>query len=95
MTDTPDLSKIVNLIMQNPNLIKEISDLASGPQGDEGEKMTEAVPEVSEEKPTHSEKSERRVKLLSAMKPYLSEGRAKSIDTVLTIADVLDAVRSK
>ena len=95
MSDTQDLSKIVNLIMQNPSIIKEISALASKPPSDEGEEITEAVPEVSEEKPTHSEKSERRVKLLSAMKPYLSEGRAKSIDTVLTIADVLDAVRSK
>ena len=42
MSDTPDLSKIVNLIMQNPHLISEIQSLAKGEKKDEGEESSEA-----------------------------------------------------
>ena len=94
MSETPDLSKIVSLIMQNPNLISEISALASKSSEENTEGVEESV--ASTEPHTSGKRlsrSERRVKLLGAMKPYLGEQRARSIDTVLTIADMLDAVR--
>ena len=37
----------------------------------------------------------RRRELLSALKPYVSEKRAGAIDSIVTIADILDAMRSK
>jgi hypothetical protein len=97
MSDTPDISKIVNLIMENPHIIKEIQDLAKNEGASEAlpsEKATEAR-ENEPVKERHLSKTERREKLLSAMKPYLKEERARSIDTFLTIAEMLDAVRSK
>ena len=100
MSDTPDLSKIVNLIMQNPHLISEIQALASTADSEEAEALPIAdevekeAPKMGDSAPRVS-KNEKRARLLSAMKPYLREERAKSIDTFLTIADMLDAVRSK
>ena len=99
MSDTPDLSKIVNLIMQNPHLISEIQSLAKGEKKDEGEESSEAQTRteasVKADVPPRVSKSEKRGKLLASMKPYLREERARSIDTFLTIADMLDTLRSK
>ena len=99
MAESPDLTKIVGLIMENPHLIEEISSLVKN----NGEKEENTVDEVHEENnkqedippPPRVSKRERRAKLLSAMKPYLKEERARGVDTVMTIADMLDALRSK
>ena len=104
MSDTPDLGKIVNLIMQNPSLISEISALAKKDEEDgeishqeEEDELNESQTPKEAKTPTSARvsKSERRSKLLLAMKPYLKEERARTLDTVMTIADMLDAVRSK
>ena len=39
--------------------------------------------------------SERRGELLRALKPYVSEERGKAIESMLTIADILDVMRKK
>ena len=96
MAETPDLSKIVNLIMENPALIEQISSLArsSGEEVDteavavETEGTAEAAPVAALPK-----RSARRHELIGAMKPYLSEKRSKTVDSVMAIADILDLMR--
>lgn len=105
-----DLSKIVNLIMENPKLIEEIKNLSA-----EKEKPVSAEPD-KEELSSTTEKSEsvaapavtydntgsiggisriRRKDLLLALKPYVSEERGRAIDSMMSIADILEMMRSK
>ena len=103
-----DLSKIVNLIMENPKLIEEIKNLASQKSGTAEETVSEIVPDTpdtqSEEsesvtastyKSANEQTRERRNGLLAALKPYLSEKRSQAIDSMMSIADIIDVVRSR
>lgn len=100
-----DISKIVGLIMENPKLIEEIKSLANDGAKKEGEveavngdnDATEATDTVETGAKTSSVDISRvrRRELLSALKPYVSEKRAGAIDSIVTIADILDAMRSK
>ncbi|MBQ7363472.1 MAG: hypothetical protein IJW48_03360 [Clostridia bacterium] len=106
MSDTPDLSKIVSLIMENPSLVAQIQELAAGKTKESAatdRPDTEPVP-ASEEavsipmpSDTHSPltQREKRARLLSGLKPYLSDERRRTIDTMLTFADMLETVRGK
>ena len=90
---TADLSRIISVIMENPSLIEEISALASKKSETEQEAAVEEAPAATELRVVdiHS----RRDQLLSAMKPYLSSERQKAIDSMITFAEILDAVRRK
>jgi hypothetical protein len=99
MNETPDLSSIVNLIMQNPSLIEQISSLAKQGAKDVAEPIEEQKNESAEESitqntPTPMTKSHRR-ELLNAMKPYLSENRRVAIDSMSSIMDVIDVMVRK
>lgn len=100
-----DLSKVVSLIMENPKLIEEISALAKSEKGKNDE--TDTPPTLVTEEPTveiakvddtykaaRGGKS-RRNELLCAMKPYLSQERAKAVDSMLTIVEILDLMRER
>ena len=100
---TPDISKVISVIMQNPALIEEISSLL-GKASEEApprEPKSEAVKEVEEEaSPTASipeiqggTRGADRKRLLGALTPYVSKERAKAIDSMISIAEILDAVR--
>ena len=103
MSDTPDLSKIVNIIMQNPSLISEIAALASQTKTQPPEE--EAKPDIAEEKAEETalipERKEaprartHRKELLSAMKPYLSESRRGALDSMSSILDIIDVMIRK
>ncbi len=100
-----DIGKVVGLIMENPQLIEQISALARGRDKSaeaDGEKQvdidspeSEATQAVAE--PTYRGDSERmnRAHLLGALKPYVSKERAKAIDSMISIADILDVMRSR
>jgi len=100
-----DLSKIVNLIMENPKLIEEIKNLGAKDSTSEIEAVSEPAEEqppapVKEDVPSSYEVNEnvnriRRKELLSALKPYVSEERSKAIDSMMSIADILDMMRTK
>ena len=103
---TPDISRIVNLILQNPGLIEEISALAkkdSAEATDESQTNSHEIPppepEVSEavSAPLYSAPQQRsnRSQLLCAFKPYVSEERARAIDSMISIAEVLDLMKSR
>ena len=100
----PDLSRIVSLIMQNPDLIRQIESLAKqNTEETSDENVQNAVPVRAEEVnlPTVSataqprsgiDKREKRTQLLSALRPYVSEKRGKTIDTLLGAMDLWDLV---
>lgn len=101
-----DIGKIIGLIMENPGLIEQISNLAR-----QKDYPTE---EQTKESPTETHKSEQasvtmarpsytstsssrgnRAQLLGALKPYVSEERAKAIDSMMSIADILEMMKSR
>ncbi len=101
-----DVGRVIGLIMENPQLIEQIANLAKGSGGAPEEKPIEQ--EKSEEaaevevtptvnQPTYAKSSERsnRVHLLGALKPYVSSERAKAIDSMISIADILDMMRTR
>ena len=103
MADAPDISRVISLIMQNPRLIEEISELARADSPvseaelqEKTETATEAIPEAREAvvEPIMPRagggRRDQRVKLLGAMKAYLSPERAKAVDTMMNILDILE-----
>ena len=112
MADTGmDVSRLVGLIMENPEIIDKIRALASGDVGarsEENEVKTEGAiikqennSEAQKESKTSVETvaklntggTDRRNKLLLALKPYVSSKRAGAIDTALGIMDVLSIIK--
>ena len=98
MADTPDISSIVNMILDNPDLVARISAMAKGESAPEApiesaEKI-EAAP-ASAVTESMTDKRIHRAKLASAMKPYLSKERAQAIDTMMSIADILELTRGR
>ena len=99
----PDLSKIVSLIMENPEIIEQIKKL--GEQKGEIKEETEDTEIEKREEESDVERvsfaaSEnpskiRRKDLFSALKPYVSEERGRAIDTMMSITDILDMMRNK
>ena len=100
-----DISKIIGLIMENPQLIEQISNLAK--QSDnttpEPAKEINETPGIEQTiaapiSPTYSNVGHsrgNRAQLLGALKPYVSEERAKAIDSMISIADILDMMRAR
>jgi hypothetical protein len=105
MSGTPDLSKLVQLIMENPELVESISKLASTEEvpAEHTAEVIEKAPQTEPEKavtatPVMAEpqgKRERRTRLLSALKPYMSGERARAIDSMISIVDVLDIMKTR
>ena len=102
-----DLNRVISLIMENPQIIRQISDLANQSQKqDEAEQEIESVsvPPSAEEpaekpiaQPAAAEVRPRtnRAQLFGALKPYVSKERAKAIDSMLSIADILDMMKAR
>ncbi len=100
----PDLSRIVSLIMQNPDLIRQIEALAKKdsendesetPHTDSTDPMERAAADAAVPvtvTPSRANKREKRTQLLSALRPYVSEKRGKTIDTLLGAMDLWDLV---
>ena len=100
MADTPDVSTIVNMILENPSLVAQIAAMAKGADGEASSAPSEkdedvAVPTVGPARDPRAERRLHRSQLASAMKPYLSKERAQAIDTMMSIADILELTRGK
>ena len=102
-----DIGKVVGLIMENPQLIEQISNLAKQ-QSPPAEKTRESPPKTEESTtdeavtastpptyPISDYARGNRAQLLGALKPYVSEERAKAIDSMISIADIIDMMRSR
>ncbi len=102
---TPDISRVIELIMQNPSLISEIQGMIK--QDEAPAQVTEAAaetaPEPIKEVPTAENTSlqqdisakARRSQLLSAMKSYVSSERARAIDSMLAVAEILEVMKAR
>ena len=99
-----DISKVIGLIMENPQLIEQISSMAKGygeptkPASTEEPQSIAAPIEKAEPTsvPTYSTRDKsNRAQLLGALKPFVSPERAKAIDSMITIADILDVMRTR
>ena len=101
-----DLSKIVNLIMENPGLIEQIKKLGASDGGNDASSSVEQsnapdeTTDTAPKLPTYEEKrqnthSSKRKELLYAIKPYLSSERGKAIETMLSLADILDMMKTR
>ncbi len=96
MAETPDLSKIVGLIMEHPEIVGQISSLLSSSEevSATSKNESEAIatePSVSTE--IRGGKKSDRARLLGAMKPYLSESRARAVDTMITVTEILESMK--
>lgn len=97
MADTPDLSRVINMIMENPSLVAQISAMANGISEDkppEDAPSETATPVIAEAQAPERHGSNR-ARLLSAMKPYLSKERGRAIDTMISIAEILEISRGR
>lgn len=102
----PDVSRIVSLIMENPALIEQISALAKqdGRQNEQKEVTpSESTPPTPQMETPVAAQSVRsvpsstvsRTQLLTALKPYISKGRSDAIDSMISIGEILDMMRSR
>ena len=102
----PDIARIVSLIMENPKLIEEISNMAMADKGAEADTKKDAeAPEedkaevsevaVSAPIPPPLSKGRHRSELLCALKPYVSNERAHAIDSMLSIVEILDLMKRR
>ena len=102
-----DLSKVIGLIMENPSLVEQISSLV---KQSSTENKPEDIPPATEETSVLKEENEpkaeptyspiigqrnNRAQLLGALKPYVSKERAKAIDSMISIADILDMMKAR
>ena len=107
MGENQDISKIIGVIMENPDIIAKIRSLAESGSEKIGESNSDAVFKTENEEAVSSvhvnnnqsssrfEANKRRRALLSALKPYVKEDRAKAIDTMLTVIEVVDVMKEK
>lgn len=113
MDGMADISKILGIIMENPEIIEKIKDLAASSKNDSSEEAAEATfsknsDTVDSESQINTDKTtveaaakpaintkKKRHDLLCAIKPYVSEGRGKAIDTMLSVIDVLDIMKAR
>ena len=106
--DSLDIGKVVGLIMENPQLIEQISNLAK--QKNESPAPPQSIKKADEQTDTIEQATQasisptyqaplsnrgNRAQLLGALKPYVSEERAKAIDSMISIADILEMMRSR
>ena len=103
-----DIGRVIGLIMENPQLIEQIANLArqNDPQAIKPEQANVAATEATVEEestptvvaPTYKSVAHQRgnrAQLLGALKPYVSEERAKAIDSMISIADILDMMKAR
>ena len=89
-----ELNKIVGMIMENPELVEKIKAMGDAAHESNTEIKEEIMSlEASCSPPAYTQKRSKRTELLRALESFLSEDRKKSLETMITIADVLDTVK--
>ena len=99
MDNNLDLSSLVTLIMQNPDIIAKVAALAkqntveSAPaESTMSEQQSPPPPEVPSESDSESKRKNRQ-RLFSALRPYLSSERAKTLSSVEAMVAIIDSMK--
>ena len=94
---TPDISRVISTLMENPDIIERISALMNSEPQPKQESVSEAVEKADAATYTapENERKRRRSQLLGAIKPYVKKERREAIDSVIAIADIVDMMRRK
>ena len=90
-----ELNKIIGMIMENPELVEKIKAMSKSSETSSTE--TSEIPSTTHQvkiAPSSHGRS-KRTELLRALETFLSEERKKSLETMITIVDVLDSVKSE
>ncbi len=93
-----DLSKVINLIMENPTLVEQIRNMVEASEKKENAEEEKSAsqkttPTASVENTYSESHTSKRNDLLRAIRPYISEERGKAIETMITIADIISAAK--
>ena len=90
-----ELNKIVNMIMENPELVEKIKAMGTSATEMQNEQR-EAIPKPEViDMPNNTPKRSKRYELLHSLEGFLSAERKKSLETMMTIAEVFDSVKRK
>ncbi len=100
MTNEEKSERIASLIERlndDPELIEKVGDII-GAAASDTTASAEEVPSVATSVSAHQElfkegQKDRRHHLLTALRPYLSDRRAKALDSFEAIADLLDYMK--
>ena len=90
-----ELNKIVGMIMENPELVEKIKAMGKENSESTSEALNDASPPLLENSIPYTPRTSKRNELLRALQSFLSEERKKNLETMMTLADVLDTVRKK
>jgi hypothetical protein len=91
-----ELNKIIGMIMENPELVEKIKAMGTAASENEGEKTQEAQgfsPPLNLQAPTFQRA--KKYEILRSIESFLSEERKRKLETIMTLADAFDSVRSK
>lgn len=110
MGENQDISKIIGIIMENPDIIARIKGLldkqdasdikteqAAAIKADDGQNEGQSEPAATETNDAYlkSQSKKKRRELLSALKPYVKSERAQAIDTMLSVIDVITTIKGQ
>ena len=91
-----ELNKIVSMIMENPELVEKIKAMGAAANASQAEPREELTKSESAEAPSYTpQHRSKRYELLHSLESFLSPDRKKSLETMMTIAEVLDSVKRK
>lgn len=98
MDNNLDLSSLVSLIMQNPDIIAKIAALAKQntievTPSEPGEAEQAVLEPPSENEEGGELKRRNRERLFSALRPYLSSERAKTLSSVEAMVAIIDSMK--
>ena len=94
-----DIERLVRLIKEDPELLNRIKGISEeedekAPSESKTENFKQSDEIINAFLPKQDEKRRRRGELLRAMKPYLSNERQAAIESMMTIADLVDIMRN-
>jgi len=93
-----DLNEKLEKILQNPDSLKKIAEIASS-LGTDGGQISETPPENEKSNEAISKgfaeitKRNDTANLLSALKPFVSPGRRSKIDKMITVSTVIKLLK--
>lgn len=91
-----DLGKIVGMIMENPELIESIRKMGENADTKPPDKNeTEELPTVAQAPKISRPEPSKRSELLRALSGFLSPERQRALESMISVASVLDTMKSK